>query len=173
MHGKSRARFWSSPDLRGFTPPSTGGRQPAYLRGPGSEHCGYWAALVRVPLVIRFSQLPASSLVDRLGPHRLLSYGLALRSLAQAFAGLVTNVAAFTGDANAGGLRLPTVFCQVAAASRRDGTGGGGLVDVDRQEAALKAQHHPTCQAWVLIFSQASGSSKPANAAKTLSTSAR
>ncbi len=42
-----------------------------------------------------FSQLPAGALVDRLGPHRLLTYGLTLWSLAQAFAGLVTNVAAF------------------------------------------------------------------------------
>jgi MFS family permease len=42
-----------------------------------------------------FSQLPAGALVDRLGPRRLLTYGLTLWSLAQACAGLVTNVAAF------------------------------------------------------------------------------
>jgi MFS family permease len=42
-----------------------------------------------------FSQLPTGALVDRLGPHRLLTFGLTLWSLAQAAAGLVTNFSAF------------------------------------------------------------------------------
>ena len=42
-----------------------------------------------------FSQLPAGALVDRLGPHRLLTIGLTLWSVAQAAAGLVTNFSAF------------------------------------------------------------------------------
>src|SRR5881227_2142256 len=36
-----------------------------------------------------FSQLPAGALVDRAGPHRLLSAGLGLWSVAQAAAGFI------------------------------------------------------------------------------------
>ena len=42
-----------------------------------------------------FSQLPAGALVDRLGPRRLLTIGLTVWSLAQAAAGLVTNLGLF------------------------------------------------------------------------------
>jgi sugar phosphate permease len=38
-----------------------------------------------------FAQLPGGALVDRVGPHRLLGAGLALWSIAQAAAGLVTS----------------------------------------------------------------------------------
>jgi sugar phosphate permease len=38
-----------------------------------------------------FAQLPGGALVDRVGPHRLLSAGLALWSVAQAVAGFVTS----------------------------------------------------------------------------------
>src|SRR3954447_9901530 len=43
-----------------------------------------------------FSQLPAGSLVDRVGPHRLLAAGLGLWSLAQALAGFVTSFTQFS-----------------------------------------------------------------------------
>jgi sugar phosphate permease len=42
-----------------------------------------------------FSQLPAGALVDRLGPRRVLSAGLALWSMAQALGGLVTGFGQF------------------------------------------------------------------------------
>ena len=42
-----------------------------------------------------FAQLPGGALVDRVGPHRLLAAGLALWSIAQAAAGLVTSFAQF------------------------------------------------------------------------------
>jgi MFS family permease len=42
-----------------------------------------------------FSQLPAGALVDRVGPHRLLTIGLTIWSLAQAAAGLTTNFVQF------------------------------------------------------------------------------
>ncbi|MBV9757700.1 MAG: MFS transporter, partial [Alphaproteobacteria bacterium] len=42
-----------------------------------------------------FSQLPGGALVDRVGPRRLLGAGLALWSLAQAAAGMVTGLAQF------------------------------------------------------------------------------
>jgi MFS family permease len=42
-----------------------------------------------------FSQLPAGALVDRIGPRWLLGTGLAVWSLAQAAAGIVTNVTQF------------------------------------------------------------------------------
>jgi len=42
-----------------------------------------------------FSQLPGGALVDRIGPRRLLGAGLALWSIAQASAGLVTGLAQF------------------------------------------------------------------------------
>jgi sugar phosphate permease len=38
-----------------------------------------------------FAQLPGGTLVDRLGPHRLLAAGLSLWSIAQAAAGFVTS----------------------------------------------------------------------------------
>jgi sugar phosphate permease len=43
-----------------------------------------------------FSQLPGGALVDRVGPHRLLSLGLGLWSLAQTAAGFVTSFAQFS-----------------------------------------------------------------------------
>ena len=42
-----------------------------------------------------FAQLPGGALVDRIGPRRLLGIGLALRSIAQAAAGLVTGLVQF------------------------------------------------------------------------------
>src|ERR1700733_3397087 len=42
-----------------------------------------------------FAQLPAGGMVDRFGPRRLLTAGLALWSLAQALAGLVTGFGQF------------------------------------------------------------------------------
>jgi sugar phosphate permease len=43
-----------------------------------------------------FAQLPGGALVDRVGPHRLLSAGLGLWSLAQAAAGFVTSFGQFS-----------------------------------------------------------------------------